>query len=340
MIKNIAIVSLSSGMLGEPFTKFELDLGVKRLNEYGINVKFMPHALSGVDYVKAHPEKRAEDLMAAFRDHDIDMILCAIGGDDTYRLLPYLFEHDEFKQAVTQKIFLGFSDTTINHFMLHKLGVKTFYGQAFLPDVCELSREMLPYTKHYFEELITTGQISKIVPSPLWYEAREIFDESELGKGTPSHANNGFELLQGNPVFEGEILGGCIDTIFEMCDSERRADSAELCEKYKLFPSAEEWQGHILLLETSEEKMPPQEYEKALFELKKRGVFDAVNGVLIGKPMNEWYSNEYQQLLVKVIDKPSLPVVCNINVGHATPRCIVPFGVHAVVDAHNQTITF
>ena len=43
MIKNIAIVSLSSGILGEPFIKFELDLGLKRLNEYGINVKFMPH---------------------------------------------------------------------------------------------------------------------------------------------------------------------------------------------------------------------------------------------------------------------------------------------------------
>ena len=72
------IISLSSGILGEPFIKFELDLGLKRLNEYGINVNFMPHALSGVNYVKAHPEKRAEDLIAAFRDDDIDMILLSL----------------------------------------------------------------------------------------------------------------------------------------------------------------------------------------------------------------------------------------------------------------------
>ncbi len=340
MIKNIAIVSLSRGILGEPFVKWELDLGLKRLNEYGINVKFMPHALSGMDYVQAHPEKRAEDLIAAFRDDDIDMILCAIGGDDTYRLLPYLFENDELKQAVKQKIFLGFSDTTMNHFMLHKLGITTFYGQAFMPDVCEFSTEMLPYTRHYFEELITTGQISEITPSPVWYEAREIFNESELGKGTPEHTNNGFELLQGSPVFEGKILGGCIDTIFDMFDNTRYADSVELCEKYKLFPSRDEWQGRILLLETSEEKMAPEKYEKALLELKKRGVFDAVSGVLIGKPMNEWNFDEYKQLLVKVIDNPSLPIVCNINVGHATPRCIIPFGIHAVVDANKQVITF
>ncbi len=56
--------------------------------------------------------------------------------------------------------------------------------------------------------------------------------------------------------------------------------------------------------------------------------------------MNERYFDEYKELLVKVIDDPSLPIVCNISVGHATPRCIVPFGVHAVVDANKQTIAF
>ncbi|MCD7996126.1 MAG: LD-carboxypeptidase [Clostridiales bacterium] len=340
MVKNIAIVSLSSGILGEPFIKWELDIGMKRLTEYGINVKFMPHALSGFEYVKAHPEKRAEDLIAAFADDEIDMILCAIGGDDTYRLLPYLFEHDELKQVLKQKVFLGFSDTTMNHFMLHKLGIKTFYGQAFLPDVCEISKEMLPYTRHYFEELIMTGMISKISPSPVWYDARENFSESELGKGTAEHINNGFELLQGNPVFEGKILGGCIDSMLDMFSSKPYADYLDTCEKYNLFPTAEDWKGRILLLETSEVIMPPEKYQSALLELKSRGIFDVVSGVLIGKPMNERFFNEYKKLLVDIIDNPNLPIVCNINVGHAIPRCIIPFGVHASVDAKKQVITF
>lgn len=59
------------------------------------------------------------------------MILCAIGGDDTYRLLPYLFEHKELQKALNKKIFLGFSDTTVNHLMLHKLGLNTFTGSRF-----------------------------------------------------------------------------------------------------------------------------------------------------------------------------------------------------------------
>ena len=156
----------------------------------------------------------------------------------------------------------------------------------------------------------------------------------------PSHLNNGFELLQGNPIFEGKILGGCIDTIFDMFDNGRYTDSVKLCEKYELFPSAKEWKEHILLLETSEEKMSAQKYEKALKELKKRGVFDAVNGVLIGKPVNECNYQEYKKLLINIIDDPSIPIVCNLNVGHTTPRCIVPFNEHAVIDVNKQTITF
>ena len=86
----------------------------------------------GIEYVKNHPEKRAADLLQALSNPKIDMILCAIGGDDTYRLLPFLFEHNELADAVSDKVFLGFSDTTINHFMLHKVGMKTFYGQLRL----------------------------------------------------------------------------------------------------------------------------------------------------------------------------------------------------------------
>ena len=149
MIKNITAVSLSSGIAGEPSLKFQLDIGLKRLEAMGLNVRFAPNALSGVQYLSEHPEKRAEDLLWAFSDPDTDMILTAIGGDDTYRLLPFLFDDDRLKNALTDKVFLGFSDTTVNHFMLHKLGLATYYGQALIPDICELSGDILPYTKKY-----------------------------------------------------------------------------------------------------------------------------------------------------------------------------------------------
>lgn len=340
MIKTVGIVSLSSGILGEPHIQFETETGIRRLEEYGLNIKFMPHALMGLDYLKAHPEKRADDLLLAFHDPEIDMILCAIGGDDTYRLLPYLFEHDELANSVTDKVFLGFSDTTINHLMLHKVGLTTFYGQAFLPDICELSSEMLPYTRKYFEELINTENISEICPSDIWYEERKSFGIDQAGKPLISHPNSGFELLQGPSVFSGKILGGCIDSIYDMFNGDRYADMPVLCKKYHLFPDPEDWKGRILLLETSEEKPSPEKYRKALEYLKQTGVFEAVSGLLVGKPMDETYAQEYRLLLTKVIDRPDLPIVFNLNVGHSLPRCIIPFGINAFVDVNKQVIRF
>lgn len=340
MIRTVGIVSLSSGIVGESFIRFESDIGIRRLKEYGLNVKFMPHALMGLDYIKAHPEKRAEDLLQAFRDPEIDMILCAIGGDDTYRLLPYLFDHNELADAVTDKVFLGFSDTTINHLMLHKVGLNSFYGQAFLPDICELSLEMHPYTRKYFEELISTGTIKEITPSDVWYEERKSFAPDQVGKPLIAHPDYGFELLQGAHAFSGKILGGCIDSLYDFFNGERYADMPILCEKYHLFPDAEDWKGHILLLESSEEKPSPEKYRHSLEYLKERGVFEAVSGVLVGKPMDETYAQEYRQLLIQIINKPDLPVVFNLNIGHSMPRCIIPFGIEAVVDVEKQIIRF
>ena len=340
MIKTVGVVSLSAGTLGEDFVRHELELGVRRLEHYGLKVRFLPHALKGIDYLKAHPEARAADLLEAFRDPEIDLILCAIGGDDTYRLLPYLFDEGRLENAACEKPFLGFSDSTVNHFMLHKVGLPTFYGQSFLSDVCEMDKEMLPYTRRYFEELLRTGTIRQVKPSEVWYEGRTDYSPARLGTPLPAHPAEGWKLLQGPPVFSGKILGGCLDTIHDFFDGERYADMPALCQKYGLFPGAADWQGRILLLETSEEQMSPEKFSRALGFLKQAGVFKAVSGILFGRPMDNVHREEYHRRLAAEVDDPALPILADVSVGHALPRCILPFGVNARVDAQAQTITF
>lgn len=341
MINKIGIISLSSGILGEDFVKHELVIGSKRLKDYGINIEFMPNSLKGIEFLKKYPEQRAKDILHAFKDDDIDMMLCAIGGEDTYRLLPYLFENDELKNVVKQKIFLGFSDTTVNHLMLNKWGIKTFYGQAFLTDVCELSSEMLPYTKKYFEELITTGRIKEIRPSDVWYKERGDYGEKSIGVDMPSFENKGFELLMGKPIFNGEILGGCIESIYyNIFDNSRFADSVEICTRYNIFPKLEDWKGKILLLETSEEKPTPILFRKMINKLKEYGIFDVLSGVLVGKPQDEVYYDEYKAILIEELSDKDISVVYNINIGHSTPRCIMPFGVYSEVNVEKQLISF
>ena len=235
-VHTIGIVCLSSGSLGEDYMRHEREIGERRLTEMGIRIQYLPHALSGREYIQNHPEKRAEDLLAAFRDPEIDMILCAIGGDDTYRLAPYLFADNAIGKAAagSHKLFLGFSDTTLDHLMLHKIGCVTYYGQAFLPDVCELSPEMLPYTARYFRELTETGTIQEVRPSAVWYECREDFSPEQIGVELPRHTHEGFTRLQGSPCFHGKILGGCLDSLYDMFSPERHADMPEICALWTL----------------------------------------------------------------------------------------------------------
>jgi muramoyltetrapeptide carboxypeptidase LdcA involved in peptidoglycan recycling len=45
MIKKVAIITLSRGILGEPFVKHEVEIGIKRLKEYGLEVVLTENAL-------------------------------------------------------------------------------------------------------------------------------------------------------------------------------------------------------------------------------------------------------------------------------------------------------
>ena len=309
MVRKIEIVSLSRGILGEDFVSHEVEIGLKRLENMGVETVFSSNALKGLDYIQSHPEARADDLLSALQDDSVDMILSAIGGDDTYRLLPYLFSSDQLRNAVKDKIFLGYSDTTMNHFMLHKAGLNTFYGQAFLSDVCELSDSMLPYTEKYFRELLETGRIKEVRPSDVWYEPRSDFSPSAAGTSMPSHPSEGFVLLQGSSTFSGKILGGCIDTIYDIFYGTRYSDSPSLCSEYGLFPSLDDWKGKILLLETSEEKATTEKYERMIRTLKDTGIFSVLSGVLMGRSVDGEYETDYRRIITEVIGDESLPVV-------------------------------
>lgn len=339
----VAILSLSSGLLGEEFASHEKEIGTRRLKEYGLEPVFMPNSLKGIDYLSRYPEARAEDLKAAFADESIKGIICAIGGDDTYRLLPHLLEDKEFVGNVRRspKLFTGFSDTTVNHLMFYKLGMESFYGPAFLCDLCEPDREMLPYTKRHFEGYFSGREIRCITSSETWYEERTDFGPAAVGTAPVSHREqHGFEALQGSGKITGRLLGGCLDSLYDILTGTRHGDEKDVCEAYGIFPEKEEWKGKILFLETSEERPSPDLFRVYLTALKERGVFDCVNGILAGKPQDETYYEEYKRIYAEVVADPELPILYNVNFGHAYPRCVLPYGIETEVDSDNGTITF
>ena len=337
----IAIVSLSRGLLGMPFCKHELDIAIKRLKEFGLEPVIMPNALKDMDYIEKHPEARASDLKAAFMDDSIKAIITAIGGVDTYKTIPYLMEDEEFKDAVRNnpKIFSGFSDTTNNHLMFNRLGLSTFYGHCLLVDIAELDNDMLPYTKEYFEKYFMDESNFEIKSSPVWYSDRKSYGPEEVGKPREAHQElHGFETLNGSGTVTGKLYGGCIESIYDAFTGASFEDEPALYEKYGLFPTEEESKEKVLFLETSELTATPEELEKMLMEFKNRNIFSLVKGLIIGKPMDEKYYDEYKDVYRKVFADLETPILFNVNFGHSVPRCIIPYDAEATIDYDNKKI--
>ncbi|HRR77655.1 MAG TPA: LD-carboxypeptidase [Ruminococcus sp.] len=358
----VAVISLSNGILGDPYCTHTKETGIACLRSFGLEPVFTENALRGSEYILAHPEARAADLKAAFIDDSVKGIITAIGGIDTFRTIPYLMEDEEFIEAVRRhpKLFIGFSDTTHNHFMLRRLGLQTYYGQAFMCDIAELSGKMLPYSEAQFKSCFAPYHGRRITPSETWYEDRTDFSPAALGTKPVSHKEtHGYELLQGSPVFEGELLGGCVDSMGEMLlagNLERLGDliapycefvpgladdfrrQSEIIRRYNIFPSAEEWKGKIFFAETSELAPSPETLRCYLEAFRDAGVFAGLNGIIVGKPINEKYYEEYKDIWHEVVDNDKLPILYNVNFGHATPRAILPYGAMARVDAEKQEI--
>ena len=66
--------------------------------------------------------------MDAFLDPSVKGIFSAIGGNDSVRILPYI-DYDVIKNH--PKIFMGYSDTTVSHFVMNKAGVVSYYEASF-----------------------------------------------------------------------------------------------------------------------------------------------------------------------------------------------------------------
>lgn len=327
----VAIVSLSSGSAGEELFRHRYELGKKRLEEeFGLIVVTMENALKGIEYVKKHPEKRAKDLMNAFKDKSISAIICNIGGDDTIRLLPYI-DFDIIKN--NPKIFMGYSDTTVNHFMMYKAGLVSYYGPSVMCEFAE-NKEMHNYTKRYIKEVLFDNKENiTIESSPEW--TSEFLDwciesNDEISRKMLKE-EHGYEILQGKGKIEGTLLGGCLD-VFQMFIGT------------SIWPDKEEWKDKILYLETSEDKIEPSFIEYFLRNLIAQGIIDVISGIVVGKPKDEMYYDEYKEVYKRMIseeaNRPDLPILYNFNIGHAAPICILPNGIKVKIDLEKKKMIF
>lgn len=326
----VAIVSLSKGMIGENMFIHKFELANKRLEEeYGLEVVAMPNALKGIDYLYQHPEARAQDLMDAFRNSEIKAVFNAIGGDDTIRLLPYI-DFDVLRN--NPKIFTGFSDTTTNHFMMYKAGIVSYYGLSVMNNIAEYA-SINEYTKNAIKKTLFEPQDTLEIKCSDFcsYEKDKIWwKEENIDQQTPRFPNTGYEVIQGIGKVTGELMGGCIDVFPQLIGT-------------SLWPALDEWKNKILLIETSEADMPDIVLCWLLRNLHAQGILNIIKGIVVGKPAAEEKLDSYKEVYKQVIgfeaNLPNLPILYNVNVGHAYPIGIFPLGLQYEIDCDNKTLT-
>lgn len=323
----VATVSLSWGGAGDIDLLWRYNLGKKRLEEqFGLEVVEMTNTLKGSEYLYHHPEKRAEDLMSAFSDSSIKAIFSCIGGDESIRMLPYI-DFDIIKN--NPKIFIGYSDTTIAHFMCIKANLSSFYGASILAEFAE-NVKIFDYTSYWIKKVLFDDSHIGIIPiAKEWTGERIEWFESNASIEKNMVKNKGYELLQGNGIVKGHLIGGCIEVM-------------EMIKGTSLWPSNEIFEDAILFFETSEDMPEPSYMVYWIRNYGSQGILQKAKAIIFGKPYQEKYYEEYKESIMKVISELELfdlPIIYNMSFGHNQPMVCLPYGAMAEINCDNKTFS-
>ncbi len=316
----IAAISISGGRAGDSDMLWRYELGKKRLEEcFGLHVVETPHALRGSDYLYRNPEARAEDLAWALKNPQVKGIVANMGGDDAYRLLPYI----DFKAIRDNpKIFLGYSDITTVCAYFTYAGVMSYYGPNLLTPIAQPG-SLDNYTKNaMYKALFSNEPIGPVEPCPQYtqIEWQNKPEEDILWQDNP-----GYQLLQGQGTVRGRLLGGCLGPLQQIMGTE-------------IFPERGDWEGCILFIENG------SPYGSALAGLHGWRALAACGALekcagLITTAMNEEEKQILQKVLRYELHREELPVLVNVDFGHRTPMTVLPLGALAEIDCERMALT-
>lgn len=327
----VAVVSLSWG--GASVFPLRYEFGRKQLErEFRLEVVDMPHATKPADWISKNPQARAEDLMRALEDRSISAIISAIGGEDSIRLLPHVP-----LSVITEnpKIFLGYSDSSVTHFMFHKAGVVSFYGPNILGSFAE-GGGMHRYARHSLNKvLFDSSVIGEISPNEEGW-ASGVVDWGDLATCDfvrPLRKDYSWRWLQGEGRVQGPLLGGCIEVV-------------DWLRGTPVWPEPSAWEGAILFLETSTDMPEPWFVKRVFRSMAACGALTSVGAILLGRPggaMDPSKFDAYDQAVLEVVvgdlGLSDVPVVTCMDFGHTDPIMTLPYGVEAEIDCQKRTFT-
>jgi muramoyltetrapeptide carboxypeptidase len=157
--------------------------GIAILQRLGFRPRFSERIFQSSRYLAGDDRSRAEELMTAFENPEINAIMPVRGGYGCARLLPYL---DQERLKNHCKLFMGFSDLTTLHLLFRKqFGWSTLHG----PMVASLPAGV--HSQKQEEHLVS-----------LWTNPHYL-PKLEFPQLVPWH----------DGIAEGELVGGCLSIL-------------------------------------------------------------------------------------------------------------------------------
>lgn len=151
-MKEVRIITPAKSLLKKD--KQKIKISEKYFNKLGYKVTIGKNSYGKDILFKSNTiENRIEDLIDAYKDKNVEIILCAKGGYNSNQLLPYI-DYEIIKN--NPKIIIGYSDiTALLNAIYVKTGLITYYG----PMLKEFNQNN-KYTIKNFEKIIKKEKIT------------------------------------------------------------------------------------------------------------------------------------------------------------------------------------
>lgn len=314
----IGITAMSAGV-GRKLEEFELSIENIKKNGFEV-IETKSVRVNG--YVSNTGEVRARELDELVTNKNIDMVMCASGGDFCLDMLPYI-NIENIKN--NPKWFMGASDpTSVLYYITTKLDIATMYGhnaggfdQVQLHESCS----------KYFDFL--KGNISRQNSYELYESDKKYRTTEKYLLDTPVV----YENINGDMDVTGRLIGGCIDVLKDIIGT-KYDGTLEFIEKYKD-------DGIIWYFDNF--ALSSDSLYRTLIQFRDAGWFNYTKGIIVGRvmyPSCNFDDFTYQDALSKAIN--DIPIVFNADIGHVVPKMTLINGAicHAICSNGKGSLEF
>lgn len=253
----------------------------------------------------ATPAEIAAELNGLLRDPEVRAIVASDGGQTVFGYLDLI---DVESVRADPKPILGYSDISLLHLVLHaRTGLAGFHADMAVPGFgghwpAAPAARRAELEQLYARVLTGTEPIGPLPASPSW------------------------ECWRPGRV-EGPLIGGLINRI-------------ALVQATPFAVPPERFDGAVLFWE---EMGGQASYVWTYLQvLRHSGILDRIAGMVVGVPREITgldAPGALAEIVLDVLGDRDIPVLGNVEIGHAGPNLPMPLGVRAALDAGRRTLS-